>query len=214
MRIDLHCHSKYSLDNYFEPEQLIKQALKMNLDGVCFTEHYSLEASMPVTEINVPKGFSVFRGLEISTDKGHLLVYGLKDDSWNTWSMNNYPDARAVIEKVRQMGGVCAPAHPFRPCDSFGDELLRINSFDAVETHNGRDSPGMNRKALETSRILGLPSIGGSDCHNKKQVGRAYTLFNNPVYTIEALVDEIRKGNCQGKILERNMNNYRFSESL
>ncbi len=202
MRIDLHCHSKYSLDNYFEPEKLIEQALKMNLDGVCFTEHDSLEASRPVTEINVPEGFSVFRGLEISTDKGHLLVYGLKDDSWNTWPMNNYPNAQAVIEKVRQMGGVCAPAHPFRPCDSFAGGLLRMDIFDAIETHNGRDSPDMNRKALGASQILGLPSIGGSDCHNKRQAGRAYTLFKNPVYTIEDLADEIRKGNCQGKIMQ------------
>ncbi|MDM8544362.1 CehA/McbA family metallohydrolase [Desulfococcaceae bacterium HSG9] len=200
MRIDLHCHSKYSLDNSFEPELLIKQAIKLNLDGVCFTEHDSLEASWPVTEIKVPEGFYVFRGLEISTDKGHLLVYGLKDDSWNTWYMNSYPDAQAVIKKVRLMGGVCAPAHPFRPCDSFAGELLRMDNFDAVETHNGRDSPDMNRKALGTSRILGLPSIGGSDCHHKWQVGRAYTLFKNPVYTSEALADEIRKGNCQGEM--------------
>jgi len=206
MRIDLHCHSKYSLDTSFEPELLIQQALKMNLDGVCFTEHDSLEASEPVTEIKVPEGFSVFRGLEISTDKGHLLVYGLKDDSWNTWPMNSYPDAQAVIEKVHLMGGICVPAHPFRPCDSFDNKLLRMNSFDAVETHNGRDLPDMNRKALDTSQMLGLPSIGGSDCHNKKQVGRAYTLFKNPVYTLEDLVDEIRKGNCYGKIEECDIN--------
>jgi len=39
MKIDLHCHSKYSQDNYLEPEEVIEQAIKMNLDGVCFTEH-------------------------------------------------------------------------------------------------------------------------------------------------------------------------------
>jgi len=198
MRIDLHCHSKYSLDTTFEPELLIEQALRMNLDGVCFTEHDSLEASEPVAAISVPEGFSVFRGLEIATAQGHLLVYGLKDDSWNSGSLNSYPDAREVIEKVHLMGGVCAPAHPFRPCDSFGDALMRINSFDAIETHNGRDAPAMNRKALETSRMAGLPSIGGSDCHNQKQVGRACTLFQNPVHTLQDLVDEIRKGHCQG----------------
>ena len=39
---DLHCHTKYSGDNYLEPEELIKQALGKNLDGVCITEHSSL----------------------------------------------------------------------------------------------------------------------------------------------------------------------------
>ena len=70
MRIDLHCHSKYSHDNYLEPEELIEQAIKMNLNGVCFTEHHSLTASLPVEKIMIPQGFYVFRGLEISTDGG------------------------------------------------------------------------------------------------------------------------------------------------
>ncbi len=201
MRIDLHCHSKYSLDTTFEPEKLIEQAILMNLDGVCFTEHDSVEASEPVSEITVPDGFYVFRGVEITTDKGHLLAYGLTDDSWNIWPALHYPDARAVIEKVRQLGGVCAPAHPFRAFESFGEAMRHINGFEAIETHNGRNSSDQNQRALETCQQLGLVSIGGSDCHHKHQVGRAFTLFNNPVRTLETLVEEIKKGNCWGQLI-------------
>ena len=42
MKIDLHRHSKYSNDNYLEPDDLIRQAIIMKLDGVCFTEHHSI----------------------------------------------------------------------------------------------------------------------------------------------------------------------------
>jgi len=42
LKIDLHCHTKYSGDNDLEPEELIEQAVKKNLDGVCITEHSSL----------------------------------------------------------------------------------------------------------------------------------------------------------------------------
>ena len=80
MRIDLHCHSKFSHDSYFEPEVLIQEAIRKKLDGVCFTEHYSIKVSLPVEKIKVPDRFCVFRGLEISTNRGHLLVYGLKND--------------------------------------------------------------------------------------------------------------------------------------
>ena len=112
MRIDLHCHSKYSHDNYLEPEELIEQAINVNLDGVCFTEHNSLAASSPVERITVPEGFSVFRGIEISTDRGHLLVYRLKDDSWNIWNRDNYLDVFQVIEIVHGLGGIwCQPIH-------------------------------------------------------------------------------------------------------
>lgn len=198
MRIDLHCHSKYSHDNYLEPEELIEQAIKMNLDGVCFTEHHSLTASLPVEKIQIPEEFYIFRGLEISTDGGHLLVYGLRDDSWNIWSRNSYLDVSRVLENVHGLGGICVPAHPFRGWDSFGEDVLRIEGFDAIETHNGLSFEDENRKAIRATRIKNLPSIGGSDCHNKEQVGRAFTEFKNPVHTIDELIEEIKKCNCRG----------------
>jgi hypothetical protein len=132
MRIDLHCHSRYSSDNYLEPEELIEQAIKMNLEGVCFTEHHSMMPSWPLEKIRIPEGFYVFRGLEISTDRGHLLVYGVKDDSWNIWSSHTYLNAFRVIENVHRLGGICAPAHPFRGWDSFGEDVFRMDGFDAI----------------------------------------------------------------------------------
>jgi len=46
--------------------------------------------------------------------------------------------------------------------------------------------------------VTKIPSIGGSDCHSKEQVGRAFTLFKNPVGIMEELVEEIMWGNCKG----------------
>jgi predicted metal-dependent phosphoesterase TrpH len=199
VKIDLHCHSKYSCDTNLEPEEVIREALEKELDGVCFTEHHSLVASSPVEKIEIPRDFYVFRGMEISTGRGHLLVYGLKDDSWNKWSESQHLDALAVMESVHDLGGICIPAHPFRGWDSFGEDILELNGFDALETHNGMNSIGQNQKAIKAALLRHLPSIGGSDCHLKEQVGRAFTWFKNPVYTINDLVEEIRKGNCEGK---------------
>jgi hypothetical protein len=35
----------------------------------------------------------------------------------------------------------------------------------------------------------------------KTQVGRAFTLFQNPVHTIEEVIEKIKKGNCEGAFL-------------
>jgi hypothetical protein len=35
-------------------------------------------------------------------------------------------------------------------------------------------------------------------CHNKEQVDRAYTIFENSVHTMDELVEEIKKGNLRG----------------
>jgi predicted metal-dependent phosphoesterase TrpH len=198
MKIDLHCHTKYSLDNDLEPEDLIEQAIRMGLDGICITEHFSVEASLPVENIPVPEGFLLFRGVEISTERGHLLAYGIRDDSWNIWKGNLYLNARDVIEQIHHLGGICAPSHPFRGWDSFGATALDMDGLDAIETHNGRNTIEMNLQAMSCARIRNLPSIGGSDCHRKEHIGRVYTVFSNPVKTIADLVAEIRKGNCRG----------------
>lgn len=200
MLIDLHCHSKYSHDNYFEPEVLIQEALRKRLNGVCFTEHHSVNASFPVLKLDVPDRFYVFRGVEISTDRGHLLSYGIEDDSWNIWGRDNFLDCIKVMARVHELGGICVPAHPFRGYDSMGKDVRHLEGLDAIETHNGLNSEKENQKAIHVAESRNLPSIGGSDCHNRMQVGRAYTFFQNPVYTIKDLVREIKLGNCVGMV--------------
>jgi hypothetical protein len=201
MKIDLHCHTKYSGDNYLEPEELIEQALKVNLNGVCITEHSSLLDSWVIEKIKIPEGFYVFRGVELYTSYGHLLAYGLKEDSWDSWYSHHYLDLFRVLENVHRQGGICVPAHPFRGWDSFGENVLKLDGMDAIETHNGLDGEEKNRKATHLATIKNLPSIGGSDCHQKAQVGKAFTEFKNPVHTMDELIEEIKKGNCKGMTL-------------
>lgn len=203
MKVDLHCHSKYSHDTYLEPERVIERALRCGLDGVCFTEHFSLGASLPIENLIVPKNFVVFRGLEVSTDAGHLLVYGLTDDTWNIWSRNHYLKISGVIDRVHQLGGICAAAHPFRGWDALGDAVYHIEGLDAIETLNGMNTDAQNRQALQASRARSLPSIGGSDCHEPENVGRAFTVFQKPVRTAADLIGAIRRGECRAEKLER-----------
>jgi hypothetical protein len=42
--------------------------------------------------------------------------------------------------------------------------------------------------------------VGGSDCHHKAQVGKAYAEFKNSVSTMVELIVEIKSGNCRGVI--------------
>jgi predicted metal-dependent phosphoesterase TrpH len=198
MIIDLHCHTKYSRDCYLEPLDLIKRARQLGLDGVCITEHYSYALSRAVTDEGQGDGLVILRGLEISTNMGHLLAYGVKDDSWNTWTRDNYLDIGEVIRNVHLRGGICVPAHPFRGWDSLGDAIFTLDGLDAVETHNGSNGSDANEKAIHAASRLSLPSIGGSDCHSIEQVGRACTEFPNPIQTIDDMIGEIRKGNCRG----------------
>ena len=200
MWIDTHCHTKHSYDNWLEPLALIRRARELGLDGVVITEHYSYEASEPVEAIARDEGMLLLRGVEISTDKGHLLAYGIEDDSWNIWGRDNWLSLPAVIERILELGGICVPAHPFREMGvcSLLEDLLDVSGIAAVETHNGNNGEADNELAIRAAGHMALPGLGGSDCHKVAAVGRCATEFFQPVTDMASFIDAVRAGACRG----------------
>ncbi|MDP1612143.1 MAG: PHP domain-containing protein [Sulfuritalea sp.] len=200
MWIDTHCHTKYSYDNWLEPLDLVRRAKALGLGGVCITEHHSYEASEPVERIGREEGLLVLRGVEIATDKGHLLAYGIEDDGWNVWNRDSYLPLEAVIERINDLGGVCAPAHPFRNVGlaSLMEGLLDLKEIAAVESHNGVNAESDNELAIQASTHLGLPTLGGSDCHKTVAVGRCATEFARPVRDMASFIVAVKAGACRG----------------
>lgn len=200
MWIDCHCHTRYSYDNWLEPVALVRQAKALGLDAVVITEHYSYEASAPVEAVGRDEGLLVLRGVEIATDAGHLLAYGVEDDGWNIWGQNQYLPLAAVIERINGLGGICAPAHPFREIGlaSLLEKILEVQGFSAVETHNGGNSDDDNLLAERAASAMGLPTLGGSDCHKVDAVGRCATEFTRPVSDMASFIAAVRAGACRG----------------
>ena len=200
MWIDCHCHTIHSHDNWLEPVDLVRRAKRLGLEGVCITEHYSYEASAPVEAIGRDEGLLVLRGVEISTNRGHLLAYGVEDDGWNIWGRDNYLPLLEVIARINALGGICVPAHPFREIglSSLLDGLLDLQGIAAVETHNGCNLDSDNDLALRAAAFLSLPSLGGSDCHTTNAVGRCATEFSQPVSDMAGFVAAVRAGQCRG----------------
>jgi hypothetical protein len=200
MWIDTHCHTKYSYDNWLEPADLVRRARGLGLDAICVTEHYSYEASAPVEEVARGEGMLLLRGVEVSTDRGHLLVFGVEDDSWNRWGRDTYLPLQALIEHINDLGGVCVPAHPYRRMGvaSLLDGIFDLRGISGVETHNGSNSRTDDNLALLAATHLKLPGFGGSDCHKVEAVGRCATEFLQPVTDMASFIAAIRVGACRG----------------
>jgi predicted metal-dependent phosphoesterase TrpH len=200
MWIDTHCHTKYSHDNWLEPVDLIRRAKLLGIDAVCITEHHSYEASEPVERIGRDEGFLVLRGVEISTDRGHLLAYGVEDDGWNIWGKDNYLPLNGVIEQIQRRGGIAVPAHPFREVGlaSFLESVLEVQGVSAIESHNGGNRDSDNDLAVAAALHMGLPTLGGSDCHKVPAVGRCATEFAEPVTCMREFIAAIKAGTCRG----------------
>lgn len=200
MWIDAHCHTCHSYDNWLEPVDLVRRAKSLGLDGICVTEHHSYEASAPVEHIGREEGLLVLRGVEIATDRGHLLAYGIEDDSWNRWGRNGYLPLAEVIRRIDELGGICVPAHPYREIGvaSLLDGLFGLEGIAAVETHNGGNLDADNELAARAARHLGLPGLGGSDCHKVGAVGRCATEFSVTVADMPGFIAAVRAGACRG----------------
>src|SRR4051794_19540552 len=108
-RIDLHCHSsRFSACSSLDPDTLVRLAAAAGLDAVCLTEHDRLWPPAELDALAERHGIAVLGGAEVTTELGHVLVFGVE----------RLPPAMflaaTLVEAVRAQGGVAVLAHPAR----------------------------------------------------------------------------------------------------
>jgi predicted metal-dependent phosphoesterase TrpH len=202
MVIDLHTHSyPASSCSSVSEDQLIEEAKRIGLDGICLTDHNYVWNPDRVKELNQKHGFLVLRGNEITTDQGHMLVFGL----------NTNIRERGIIKldelrrEVKKVDGFMIVVHPFRGFLTFGVEQLGLNLekaikrplfkyVDAVEVMNGKVTKEENDFASEVAAGLGLPGIGGSDAHKASEIGLYATRFQDSIEDEKDLIDMLKSG--------------------
>lgn len=201
MLIDLHTHTKpKSEDSDLLPEDLIIQAKKSGLDGICFTEHDYHWNSKDIAQLSEEYKFPIFRGIEISCDEGDVIVFGLNEYKFG---MHH---AKFVRELVDHSEGVMILAHPFRKRVRFSyttsiSELLNevshnyvLDLVDAIEILNGGSRNNENSFAKELSHIRNLKGLGGSDAHTLSDIPSCATEFFRPISSLDDLICEIKHG--------------------
>ncbi len=199
MLVDLHVHTSVSSPcSQIEPRLLVRAAKEMGLDALCVTEHEELEGAEVARRLGEEAGFPVFRGVEVYTECGDMLVFGA--------CRRRYPVTTPfaeLLEEVRGLGGVIIPCHPCRGSLGFhhtlGEEKAEflLSSVDAIEVRNGGSSPESNQAAEVYASHYGLPGVGGSDAHFIMQLGRCLTVFERDLGSEEELVEEIKAGRCR-----------------
>ena len=177
MRIDLHIHTApLSACSYIDPQELIQEARRLKLDGICLTEHQVVWNRAEVDRLAEEGGIRIFRGNEFTTNQGDILVFGFYED------IKELLILQELREKVTAAGGYMIAAHPFRGFKTFGIGQLQmtveqaskrkmLQLVDAVEVGNGKLAPDENEMARKVAEKLGLPGTGGSDAHRVDEIG-------------------------------------------
>lgn len=196
MLIDLHCHTApLSACSALNVRELVDLARQRGLDGVCLTEHDRAWPEHELTVFREELGFPIFTAVELTTDLGHVLAFGLPGPE----SFSGI--AAEVFEAGSSTGTLLYLAHPAR------DGLLRVTAetvrvFESVEAVNGSDTRLQNMAATGLASGFRLPGIGGSDAHTPAEVGRAATRFERTVRTNEDLLVELAAGRYEAVQLD------------
>ena len=201
LAIDLHVHTSEASPCSSAPVgDLVTEAKRIGLDGICLTDHNHVWDPKTLVELRQRHDFLILRGNEIATDQGDMLVFGFDEDIKEVMRLDE------LRRKVLKTGGFIIAAHPFRGFLTFGIGQLGLTPekamerplfqhVDAVEVLNSKVSDKENRFSSQVAAGLGLPGTGGSDAHEVEEVGVYATRFSDTITNEEELVEALKRGN-------------------
>ena len=198
MRIDLHIHTRpRSSCSAIDPAELLKEARRAGIDGLCLTEHQHRWDLQEVEALGREGGPRIFQGNEITTNQGDVLVFGYPEDVQGVVAIED------LRREVQAAGGLMIAAHPFRGFLLFGITQLQMDLqqacqrkifqyVDGVEIFNCKVTAPENEMARKVAESLNLLGVAGSDAHRLEEVGQYVTVLEREVRNEQELIEELR----------------------
>lgn len=187
--LDLHTHSyERSLDSGVSAAHLAMRAKEAGLSGICLTDHNAVCAPDEAAALAERFELAVIPGMEVGTDIGHVLVFGLQ----------RFHPELVHIRQLRRIaiaeGAAMIWAHPMRELAVRRldwEELPEL--FEGLEVVNGDHTDGVDGYFAELARGFGLGMTAGSDAHSAQAIGRVATAFSRPVGDLESLLAALHR---------------------
>lgn len=203
MIVDVHTHSRKSEDSRATVvgylQWLLKKRDLLPIDGLVLTEHRQFDEESNYHQLEDEYGIRIFKGSEIETDYGHMLVFGVNGDILDRFDFTDvHLEAQEVVTEVERLGGIVVPCHPGRPtvglCEHYATKPP-LEGLRAIEVLNGASRRGENERVEALVKQFGYGAVGGSDSHLVSLVGLCATEFPRDVTDEEDLVRALHEGN-------------------
>ena len=214
---DLHVHTtKGSSDSNLSPEEMVVEAERLGFFGLCITEHSGPWDQHEFQRFAAQHNLVLIRAMEVETDMGHILAFGL--DSY----LPGIDSAVKLRKAVDEVGGFIVSAHPFRGLYNSNNSIRPLiykeassipntaskaanhplfQLVDAIEVANGGTANNENIFAMQVAQHLNIKVTGGSDAHSAHGVGRCITVFDAEIDTQEEFMNALRTGHFYPAVL-------------
>ncbi|MBC8317733.1 MAG: PHP domain-containing protein [Desulfobulbaceae bacterium] len=187
MQFDLHVHTTLSPCSQLKLDQILSQAPERGLDGVCITDHNSMDIRRYVKEGFLGNGLCVVFGMEYSTSRGDFLIFGPFEE------LPPGLPAQLLLKHVERSGGVAIAAHPFRSQRPTDESLIKNEMCRIVEGVNGRNAHHENESVLGWQKKYNIRQVGGSDAHSLEELGSVKTAFTTPIHSRTDLIRALKQ---------------------
>lgn len=197
MIIDFHMHERtFSIDARQNLIEMVVEAQKVGLDGICITDHDAIGLTKYAEKISKEMDFPIFVGVEYLALEGDIVAFGI----------DTMPEAHMAaqdfIDYMNEKGGVTIAAHPFRGNSrGLGYMLGEIRGLDGIEVLNGSTPDSVNKQAYEACMKLGLKPFGASDAHKLGAIGRYATRIEGNPRNVKELIKAIKTGKTEAVVL-------------
>ncbi|MDQ1372800.1 MAG: hypothetical protein QOJ09_138 [Actinomycetota bacterium] len=211
MLIDLHCHtSPRSSCSRATLEGLVGVARARGVDALCITEHDLRWTDEDLADASAAVDFPLLRGIEVSTDVGHVLAYGeLRRPLWRGYTLEQ------LVDEADETGAALVLAHPARylageramragrtppPPEEVASsrQWVAVHAIEAMSTQTTPDEHALVAAALA---VVPRPATAGSDAHDDHTAGAFATRLERDVRTSAELAAEIRAGRVEPAVL-------------
>ena len=203
--VDMHFHTRYSMDGVSRITNMIKKAKKKNI-GFAVTDHNEIKGV--ISAFKNRKGALVIPGIEITCKNGvHILSYFYtKCELEQFFNKNIKPRLKKnpykadisiseLANKLKDYNSIICAPHPFAAgsvsLHKINPTKKLIRSLDLVEVINGYNFRRFNMKAVYWAASNNKAVCGGSDGHTTLELGKVLTFTKGT--DIESIFKEILK---------------------
>lgn len=215
MRADLHVHSWFSTENrdieflrsrdcYSAPDDVYRTARARGMDLVTITDHDTFDGCLDFLQRH-PDATDFIPAEEVSCRfpdgdiEVHLGVYGMTEALHRELQplRRNVFDVTACLREAGVFFALNHLLHFYRHQTALASYLRLLLEVPALEARNGAMSEAHNLLIEQVARTASTPlvTIGGSDAHTLRRVGRTWTEVPG-ARTAAEFLDGLRRGAC------------------
>ena len=178
VKLDLHIHSEHSPDGRMALDEIVACARARGLQGVAVCDH-----DRALTETWDAPDFLLIPGIELSTDRGHLLGLFVTEQI-------EARELDAAIDAVHACGGLAVMAHPFER----SSDAQRLDAYLDRLGRADRKNPQANAMACALAQRAAKPVTAGSDAHLPEEIGNGVVTLEADALTLPAVRAALLRG--------------------